>query len=254
MARQITYSPRQFQQQVDLQGRETNQKRAKPNDTSFISHCTNVKDQVDYDFRYFANYDANMVLPSGSLLHVNYLCFLWHPILSRVRQFVLQHPVHPDDMTVSLVVSQLAGVAPRVYSRRLNHANQQQQRRLLTSTTTTDDERLDSFNNTSIDHDNIMSSLEYERQRHRRLMFSICWDCGSGMTEMKRIWAQLRTQAINSLVQYFGSLNSGSIGWCPVDSKFYNPSKDGRCDPVMATSGSLPWMNPDGSPKSTCPY
>ena len=137
MARQITYSPRQFQQQVDLQGQETNQKRAKPNDTSFISHCTNVKDQVDYDFRYFANYNANMVLPSGSLLHVNYLCFLWHPILSRVRQFVLQHPVHPDDMTVSLVVSQLAGVAPRVYSRRLNHANQQQQRRLLTSTTKT---------------------------------------------------------------------------------------------------------------------
>ena len=61
-----------------------------------------------------------MVLPSGSMLHSNYLCFLWHPALEEIRNFVLQHPVHPDDVTVSTVVSHLAGKAPRVYSRRLN--------------------------------------------------------------------------------------------------------------------------------------
>ena len=73
------------------------------------------------------------------------------------------------------------------------------------------------------------------------------------MTEMKQFWAELRTEAVNSLVRYFGSLNSGSIGWCEKDSEYYNAKKDGRCDPVMARQGWLPWMNPDGAPKDTCP-
>ena len=73
------------------------------------------------------------------------------------------------------------------------------------------------------------------------------------MTEMKQYWAELRTQAVNSLVRYFGSLNSGSIGWCPTESPYYDATKDGRCEPSMAKQGWLPWMNPDGTPKETCP-
>jgi Glycosyl transferase family 64 domain len=42
-------------------------------DQYFVSHCENVDDELTYQFRYFANFDANMVLPSGSFLHVNYL-------------------------------------------------------------------------------------------------------------------------------------------------------------------------------------
>ena len=44
----------------------------------------------------------------------NYLCFLWHPIFDEIRTYVKQHPVNPDDGTVSMIVSQLAGRAPKV--------------------------------------------------------------------------------------------------------------------------------------------
>jgi len=280
MARQLNYSDRQERQRRSLLGPETTNgvpfaKKSAPGDDQFVSHCTNVDDQVDYDFHFFANYDANMVLPSGSMLHSNYLCFLWHPVLAPVRQFVLDHPVHPDDMTVSMVVSQLAGVAPRVYSRRLNPQQQEddrakevKKRRLLSA----EQWQNDLGNGGASDYDFVVDDEDEEedydegeeprdwgvvpqseRQRHRSLMFSICWDCGAGMNEMKQFWAELRTEAVNSLVRYFGSLNSGSIGWCEKDSEHYNAKKDGRCDPIMARQGWLPWMNADGSPKDTCP-
>merc|ERR1712176_172232 len=96
-----------------------------------------------------------------------------------------------------------------------------------------------------------------EYQRHRSLLIGagmggICWDCGQGMTNQKQVWAEWRTEAINSLIQYFGSLNSGSIGWCE-NTKYYNKRIDGKCKPVMARQGWLPWMNPDSTPKETCP-
>ena len=245
MARQIIYSTRQQEYKVSLLGAETT-KKTKPADNVFVSHCTNVDDEVDYEFHFFANYDANMVLPSGSLLHSNYLCYLWHPIFDEIRRFVLLHPVHPDDMTVSMIVSQLAGVAPRVYSRRLDRIPPEKGGRRLTEQYT--DEASD------FDESPDMGIVPLsELQRHRSLMFSICWDCGAGMTEMKQYWAELRTEAVNALVRYFGSINSGSIGWCTTDSEYYNANKDGRCWPTMAKQGMLPWMNTDGSPKTTCP-
>jgi Glycosyl transferase family 64 domain len=249
MARQITYSTRQQESKISLLGSESRLK-SQPADNVFISHCTNVDDQVDYQFRFFANYDANMVLPSGSMLHSNYLCFLWHPIFAEIRQFVLMHPVHPDDMTVSMIVSQLAGLAPRVYSRRIDRSEQgskeakhKPRRRLLET-----DETISELHDTDLG----LIPLS-EIQRHRSLMFSICWDCGSGMTEMKQYWAELRTEAVNSLVRYFGSINSGSIGWCTYQSEYYDVNKDGRCWPVMAKVGMLPWMKSDGTPQDTCP-
>ncbi len=254
MARQITYSPRQQEFKLSLLGAETD-KKAKPADDVFVSHCTNVDDAVDYEFHFFANYDANMVLPSGSMLHANYLCYLWHPIFEEIRQFVLLHPVHPDDMTVSMIVSQLAGVAPRVYSRRLDRIQPKKGRQLterfVTAENKTSDDSEQSHSDESWDMMGIIPLSE--QQRHRSLMFSICWDCGAGMTEMKQYWAELRTEAVNALVRYFGSINSGSIGWCTTDSEYYNVNKDGRCWPTMAKQGMLPWMNSDGTPKATCP-
>jgi hypothetical protein len=276
MARQITYSQRQVDEHKSLllgtvtpkeEDHRSNTK-PKPADDRFVSHCTNVNDQVDYQFRFFANYDANMVLPSGSFLHSNYLCFLWHPVFAEIRKFVLLHPVHPDDMTVSMIVSQLSGKAPRVYSRRLNPPDRNKKENKKASIKQQEQQQkqrrrrlhVESKNHTVEDWEPMESEVEYmgmipqsEIQRHRRLLFSICWDCGSGMTEMKQFWAELRTEAVNALVRYFGSINSGSIGWCPQDSEYYKPQKDGRCDPVMARQGWLPWMNEDGTPKNTCP-
>lgn len=258
MARQISYSERQRVEQVELLGVETNNaKKAKARDDEFVSHCTNTNDKVDYNFRFFANYDANMVLPSGSMLHSNYLCYLWHPALAEIRQFVLDHPVHPDDMTVSMIVSQLSGVAPRVYSRRLNPQEKKdtkvtaQRRQLSQKVLDESDYEEDYYEEEEPSDLGIVP--QSEQQRHRSLLFSICWDCGSQMTDMKQMWAELRTEAVNSLVRYFGSINSGSIGWCEPDSEHYNSKKDGRCEPIMARQGWLPWMNPDGTPSDTCP-
>ena len=132
-----------------------------------------------------------------------------------------------------------------------------------TDYSTTHDNDIDDNDNSSSeyydDNDYVEESLDWglvpqsELQRHRSLLFSICWDCGAGMTELKQYWAELRTEAVNALVQYFGSLNSGSLGWCAIDSSYYDASVDGRCHPVMAKQGWLPWMNADGTPKETCP-
>jgi len=247
MSREITYGSRQIQEHQELLG------TSHADDRQFVSHCTNMGDRVDYNYKYFANYDANMVLPSGSMLHSNYLCFLWHPVLEPIRQFVKKHPVHPDDVTVSTIVSHLSGRAPRVYSRRLNpddgsEINPPRIRKGRKS------RRLNEFNNVTdyVELDDLDEGIIPASEQRRRLMFGIDWDAKAGMDKNKQFWADLRTEAINALVQYFGSINSGSIGWCD-GTKYYNENVDGRCHPVMAKIGWLPWMNPDGSPKDTCP-
>lgn len=200
MAREITYGERQRSEHSRLLGDQH------ANDSQFVSHCTNVNDKVDYNFRYFANYDANMVLPSGSMLHSNYLCFLWHPVLEPIRHFVRKHPVRPDDVTVSMVVSQLAGKAPRVYSRRMSGEDTEKKAAI-------DKQQLKSLRDQKRQL-HLQDELGYRNAllNHRRLMFGINWDAKGGMNDQKKFWAALRTEAINALVQYFGSINSGSIG------------------------------------------
>ena len=245
MARQITYSPRQAQEYRDLLG-----PHQEFDDTQFVSYCNDT--EVEYNYRYFANYDANMVLPSGSFLHQNYLCFLWHPVLETVREFVHAHPVHPDDVTVSMVVSQLAGQAPRVYSRRLNHRDAGKKVRAA-SKRTLSSVRTSVHRSPLHAHDNHEEQHHEDDHRKRMLLFGIDWDQDHAMNDAKQLWADLRTQAVHSLIQYFGSLNSGSIGWCDKESEYYNAKVDGRCQPIMAKQGWLSWMNPDGTPKETCP-
>lgn len=252
MSRQIDYSPRQVKEHASLLATSTSSSGI-PVDQHFVSHCTNAKDKVEYNYKYFANYDANMVLPSGSMLHSNYLCFLWHPVLDPIRHFVRQHPVHPDDVTVSMVVSQLGGRAPRVYPRRLNRVDKsvKDQRRRL-SFLQQEDEDEDEQEEWSLRQELQPQQQQLPSLDHRRLLFNIDWDAGAGMNDKKRFWADLRTGAINAVVRYFGSINSGSIGWCE-GTKYYDAKVDGRCHPTMARIGWLPWMNPDGTPKETCP-
>jgi hypothetical protein len=193
--------------------------------------------------------------------------------MKTIRQFVLDHPVHPDDMTVSMLITQLAGVAPKVYSRRLRVepkptsttavAEQKKKQRRLMEDMVAETFDGDGLVVTVVDEgpDASLSSYEdhvyHQYTLRRRLaaagMGGVCWDCGSGMTEQKEIWAYLRTEAIASLVRYFGSLTTGSIGWCAIDSPYYRYDRDGRCVPDMADLGALPWMKADGSPRDQCP-
>jgi hypothetical protein len=272
MSREIVVGRRQRSERSEVTSSHPDDPRR--NDRLFVSHCDNAGDQVDYNFRYFANYDANMVLPSGSFLHSGYLCYLWHPVLEPLRKFVRNHPVHPDDMAVSMVVSQLSGRAPRVYSRRLkkpdktkddknqNEAKSTRRRRRLLAGRSRRQPRDDSepaeecddcdYEEVSfrkyLQHVQVEKPLEHRSNRsrvrwvpshsssatqehriRRRLLFNIEWDTDNQkMTDSKKMWAALRTEAVNSLVRYFGSLNSGSIGWCE-GTQWYNPRVDGKC-------------------------
>eukprot|EP00594_Rhizosolenia_setigera_P008015 CAMPEP_0178972164 /NCGR_PEP_ID=MMETSP0789-20121207/20819_1 /TAXON_ID=3005 /ORGANISM="Rhizosolenia setigera, Strain CCMP 1694" /LENGTH=255 /DNA_ID=CAMNT_0020659497 /DNA_START=813 /DNA_END=1580 /DNA_ORIENTATION=+ len=98
----------------------------------FIPVCESspdVADVVEYNYNVFPQFNGHMLLPSGSYLHRDFLCWLWHPAFEELRQFILSHPTHPDDMTVSAMISQLTGKAPRVFSRRVKEQPQQQQGR-----------------------------------------------------------------------------------------------------------------------------
>lgn len=254
MSRNFVDSNRQKAELIRVQTEQPD----KPRDELFVSHCTNTDDFVEYDYHYFANYDAHMALPSGSILHVNYLCFLWHPVLEPIRKFVRAHPVHPDDVTVSMIVSQLAGRAPRVYSRRLNPPKEKDHalyEKLLRQSQK--HRRLEE----EADEEDAMELYQGivpipELQKMRSLMFNIDWDAYSKgdprIADLKNYWAQLRTQAINSVVRYFGSITGGSIGWCE-GTPFYNGGVSGKCSPDMAKQGWLTWMEADGKPKQTCP-
>jgi len=222
MARKIDLGERQAEESRSIRASSS---ETTPNDGYFVSHCP-TKDNLHYNYQTFANFDARMVLPSGSFLHSNYLCFLWHPIFEDVREYVRNHPVNPDDGTVSMLVSQLAGKAPRVYSRRLPPAEKMQQQQ---------------------------QQQQKQREQRRRLMDGINWD-KQGAHDKKMHWGRLRSDVANSLARYFGSINSGSLGWCyGTEYHIINKKNEDLCDPEMARVGMLPWMNTDSSAgDSTC--
>jgi len=74
--------------------------------SQFISTCqTAVGDKLEYNYFIFAQFQAHMMLPSGSFLHRDFLCWLWHPALEELRQFVLDHPTHPGKVFFSMIRS-----------------------------------------------------------------------------------------------------------------------------------------------------
>jgi hypothetical protein len=219
MARKLDISKRQQEEKIKTMATHNQQHNlALAADRFFISHCP--ADELIYNYHEFANFGANMVLPSGSFLHSNYLCFLWHPLFQEIRDYVKLHPVHPDDGTVSAIVSHLGGRAPKVYSRRINESKDNDE--------------------PAAPRRRLMKLNEKDK--------AIDWD-NPGNHDTKMFWAKLRSDAANSLIRYFGSINSGSLGWCHA-----TPWQKGEyCKPEMAKIGYLPWMNEDHTPKSVCP-
>lgn len=208
---------------LDVGERAAKEKSKLPSgEREWVSNCRAIGDQVRYNYESFAQTGANMALPSGSLLHRDYLCWIWHPALEEVRQFVRKHPVHPDDVTVSTIVSHISGRSPKVYSRRINRREN----------TTIEDET-----------DRIGNDLEGEPSTARRRLL---WDDGN-----TQIWASKRENAVNSLLGYFGSLNSGSEGWC-FNTPYYDKNKN-LCVPDQAKTGMIPWMDENHMPLKHCP-
>ena len=76
-----------------------------------IANCqANAGEYVEYNYRETTNpFLAQVALPSGSFVHRDFLCFLWHPALEQIRKYILDHPTHPDDISVSNILSQLTG-------------------------------------------------------------------------------------------------------------------------------------------------
>lgn len=187
--------------------------------------------------------------PSGSFLHSQYLACLWHPLFTNLHRYIQAHPVHPDDGTVSMMIAQLSGHAPKVYSRRINAADEttkQTQRRLLEEQQADEDDgHLDRYGK------NLTWSNDYEQRHHRRLMDGINWDA-PGAHEKKMDWGRLRSDVANSLARYFGSVNGGSLGWC-FGTPYHQTGKEDSCQPDQAKIGMIPWMNSDHTAKTTCP-
>ena len=274
----------------------------------FLPHCrTHAGDQVRYEFNSFYDFHAQMVLPSGSFLHRNLLCFIWHPAFEELREYVRRHPTHPDDIAVSNLVSQITGRSPRIYVRYGWHRNVKnllddgnlehrinesdtctftmlpkyedgesvRRRRLLSSAMTNasksilalneDDETLmrqkeddsEQYDNYMLqrsasrnilksdnDNDTTRSGTSHYGQSRRSLLW-----------EDNKDWGDLRDDALNSIVGYFGSFNGGSVGWC-LSTRFYQKSpgkKMHSCDRTSATIDWLPWINEGGIGHSICP-
>jgi len=225
MARLLDLGPRAQAEKKELR----QSSNVVSNDDLWVSNCRVHGDNVKYHFQHFAQTQANMALPSGSILHRNFLCFLWHPALEPIRQFVRAHPVHPDDVTVSTIVSHVSGRPPQVYSRRLNPPDTTPANNATNNKDSNEEEEEEGKEEETME--------ELDQQRRRRLL----WDDGN-----TRIWAAKREAAVNSLVGYFGSLNGGSDGWC-----FGTPYHDKEidfCFPAQARYGMLPWMAEDNTP------
>ena len=238
MCRAFTLSDRQNIEKANvLNGQELH-------DRKWISHCRDHGDQLWYDYRFFTMFHANMVLPSGSFLHRNYLCFIWHPAFANLRAFVATHLVHPDDMTVSAIVSHVSGRAPLTYSRRLKPAISTGHGRRLS-------EEAEQEGEPDQDHRRLQSKT---RKAAKTTTQEVNGTSPEGMWRTAN-WGQLRSTALNSVMSYFGGVNSGSFGWCYKTEYHKFDKKDKRhiCDPDIAVQGMLPWMKKGGYRNDVCP-
>ncbi len=190
---------------------------------SFTPYCRNItQDYVDYNRDSFPDFNAHILLPSGSILHRNFFCFIWHPAFKELREWVAHHKTMPDDMTVSMLVSHLAGKAPRTFPREIG--------------TTEIDRNVESSTESGIIAQTILN------QSHRRLGL---WN--------KKGWFDMRVEAINSILGYFGSMHQGSVGWCA--GTIYSQDNDENqsvCIPEQPTLNLIPWLN-EGIGSDHCP-
>lgn len=192
-------------------------------------------DDVEYNYFVFPNYKAHMSLPSGSLLHRNYLCFVWHPLFSEMRQFILDHPTHPDDMTISTLVSHLSGKPMRTFPRHFKD-----KRRRLGGNDEIDENQQE---------DNYGISVEREEVHFDQSRRKLLWQ--------QKDWGNMREEAINSILGYFGSINPGSVGWC-AGTEYEKPAKGKgnmrfNCEPEFPEAHMIPWLQPGGLGFDECP-
>jgi hypothetical protein len=197
-----------------------------PGYPKFTPICHNQSgDVVEYNYFVFPHFKAHMSLPSGSILHRNYLCFIWHPVFEELRQFILDHPTHPDDMTISTLVSHLSGKPLRTFPRFIKETKH----RKLSERNAEDSELDEQFN---------------PNQGRRRLLWQ------------QKDWGNMREEAINSIVGYFGSINSGSVGWC-VGTEYQQVATGKgnmrfKCEPEFPSLDQIPWLNPGGLGYDQC--
>jgi hypothetical protein len=190
---------------------------------SFTPLCRDATgDHIEYNHFSFPDFNAHILLPSGSILHRDYLCFIWHPAFAELREWVKHHRTMPDDITVSMLVSHLVGKAPRSFPRRINN----------NATNSIE---------ASVEDD---TKLTIPNQSHRRLM----WE--------QKGWFKMREEAANGIIGYFGSVHPGTAGWC-AGTKYMQLSKDHKtlhCNPKYPPRLSLlPWLKSGGLGYDHCP-
>lgn len=194
----------------------------------FTPFCRNATgDHVEYNYFTFPDYNAHMLLPSGSILHRNFLCFIWHPAFEELRTWVVHHKTMPDDMTVSTLVSHLSGRAPRTVPQKINSFNSG--RRL------TED-------SSEYYYDTSANDAPIPNQSHRRLLWK------------NPNWAKWREEAINSILNYFGAIHPGTVGWCAGTKYSQDHHKHHyECKPETPSLNMIPWLNEGGVGFDHCP-
>ncbi|KAL7467775.1 hypothetical protein ACHAXS_008014 [Conticribra weissflogii] len=205
---------------------------------TFTPLCRNVTgDTVEYNYFVFPDFDAHVLLPSGTFLHRNFLCFVWHPAFEELRTYVVTHKTYPDDMTVSTLISHLSGRAPRTFPREIAEGvknSSRNGRRLMMEY-----DRDERDENEAIENNN-PNAVD---QSHRRLLWK------------QKNWGKMREEAVNSLTGYFGSIHPGTVGWCAGTPYM---KKRGRgvpyvCDPEKPTLDLIPWLQEGGPGFDHCP-
>ncbi|KAL7453048.1 hypothetical protein ACHAWC_004735 [Mediolabrus comicus] len=198
----------------------------------FTPFCRNATgDHVEYNFFSFPDFNAHILLPSGSILHRNYLCFIWHPAFEELRDWVVHHKTMPDDMTVSTLVSHLSGRAPRSFPREISTVSIGARR--LSDLSPIEEETDDAY---QVNHAPIPN------QSHRRLLWK------------KKGWSDMREEAINSIIGYFGSVHPGTVGWCAGTKHAQDHHKHHvECRPEKPSLRLLPWLNEGGVGYDHCP-
>ena len=80
---------------------------------------------------------------------------------------------------------------------------------------------------------------------HRRLL----WQDQSSI----HVWANLREEALNMVVGYFGSVSPGSIGFC-LGAEAHEKNAEGinYCKPKFLFPDDIPWKKSGGLENSRC--
>ena len=168
---------------------------------NFIPLCLSAEqEKLTYNVDRVVEFGASIILPTGSIIHRNYLCLIWHPAFEELRQFVLNHTTAPDDMMVSILIAQFSRRGAKVYPTK---------KFVSKAKAKLNEDKI----NQSVSANNTSNSPP-PNASHRRLL----WE--------RPHWFEYRADAINSILGYFGTLHPGSIPVshpvsriCATDSK-----------------------------------